>query len=168
MSYPAAVITISNRAVADPEEDRAAPLIADAFEERQHEIRFRAVVENTAEAARSTLRAAMQAGARVIVTVGSTGFGPRDVAEDVSREFIDFELPGVLEEVRRRGAQHQPVALLSRGVVGIVRSPEPVLIINSPGTRGGARDVIDVVADLIDYIMVHLDGGSCRPPMVKQ
>lgn len=168
MTYPAAVISISDRAVADPAEDRAAPIVAEGIEARGHEVVVRDVIANTKEAARNALTSAIEAGARIIFTVGSTGFGPADIAEDVTREFIDFELPGLLEEVRRRGAEHQPVALLSRGVVGVIREPSAVLVINSPGTRGGARDVLDVVADLLDYIMVHLDGGTCRPPLVTR
>ena len=75
----------------------------------------------------------------------------------------------LMEEVRRRGAAHQPIALLSRGVAGVVAldDAQRALVLNAPGSRGGVRDTMQVVVPLLTHIVEQLDGADHdmnRPP----
>ena len=108
------------------------------------------------------IQEAVADGARVIVTTGGTGVSPTDVTVEVTRELIAYEVPGLMEEVRRVGAQKEPRALLSRGIAGVLALPgqERALIINAPGSTGGARDTIDVVGPLLGHLVAQLDGSD--------
>ena len=53
----------------------------------------------------TAVRTAIVQGARVVLACGGTGIGPRDRTSDVVRALIDVELPGIAEELRRRGLE---------------------------------------------------------------
>ena len=101
---------------------------------------------------------------RVGHTLYLSGIGPRDHTSEVVRELVSFEIPGIAEEIRRQGSGHTRLALLSREVAGAVLRPDapPALVLAVPGSRGGIRDAIGVVGDLIDEIIDQLDGAGHR------
>jgi Probable molybdopterin binding domain len=76
----------------------------------------------TAPAASSpnALQAAIASGARIVMTCGGTGIGPRDRTSDVVARHLAFEIPGIAEEFRRRGLEHSAPALVSREIAGVV------------------------------------------------
>jgi molybdopterin biosynthesis enzyme MoaB len=98
----------------------------------------------------------------MVVTCGGTGLGPRDNTTAVVRDLLSFEIPGIAEEIRRRGLQHTPQALVSREVAGaIVRPGRPaVFVLAAPGSRGGVRDALGVVGESLRYIIEQLDGAG--------
>ena len=102
------------------------------------------------------------AGARVVLTTGGTGIGPRDVTPEVTAELFDRRLPGITDEIRRRGAQHVPTAVLSRAEAGIVKLKKwpPAFVVNAPGSTGAVADTIAVVGPLIAHLLDQLDGGG--------
>src|SRR6185312_15338463 len=67
----------------------------------------------------------------LIITIGGTGFSPRDNTPEATRAVIEREAPGLAEAMRRESLKHTPMAMISRGVCGI-RSG--TLIINLPGS----------------------------------
>ena len=73
-----------------------------------------------------------------------------------------MELPGIAEEIRRRGSEHTRLALVSREVAGLITAGvrRPVLVLAVPGSRGGVRDALGVVGDLIGYILDQADGAG--------
>ena len=107
--------------------------------------------------------AAAEAGADVILTLGGTGVGPRDQTPEGSRPRIEQELPGIPEGLRRAGAIATPTAVLSRGLAGISR-PGPdghrSVIVNLPGSTGGARDGVEFLAPVLPHLIDQLRGGD--------
>lgn len=162
MSHAAAVITCSDRASDGVYEDRSGPIAADALTGAGFTVADRVVVPDDAEQIRLAIWTAVTQGARVVVTTGGTGVSPRDVTVDVTSELVDYEVPGLMEEVRRRGAEHTPMALLSRGVAGVVSfdDAQRAVVINAPGSTGGVRDTMAVVAPLLAHLVGQLDGGG--------
>lgn len=119
------------------------------------------IIPDEVDQIRAAVEAALNAGARVVVTTGGTGVGPRDVTVEATRSLLTFEVRGLMEEVRRVGAQKEPRALLSRGVAGVAESGEKrAIVVNAPGSRGGARDTISVVGPLLGHLVDQLDGGD--------
>jgi molybdenum cofactor synthesis domain-containing protein len=84
----------------------------------------------------------------VILTTGGTGFSPRDVTPEATREVIEREAPGLAEAIRAESAKLTRHAMLSRAVAGICGR---TLIINLPGSPKGAVQSLTVVADVLEH-----------------
>ena len=159
----AAVIVVSDEVFSGADDDRGGPVAADLLQRHRLTTERRVVPDDPAQV-RDAIAAAIDGGARVVLACGGTGIGPRDHTSAVVRELIGFEIPGIAEEIRRRGSGHTRLALLSREVAGAVLRPDApsVLLLAIPGSRGGIRDAIGVVGDLIDEIIDQLDGAGHR------
>lgn len=109
----------------------------------------------------AAIRAALDAGARLVVTSGGTGITPQDLTPEGTVSVITTALPGIAEEIRRRGAAAVPTAILSRGVAGMApTSAGGALIVNLPGSPGGVRDGIDVVLAVARHAIDQYSGGD--------
>lgn len=158
---PGAVLTVSDRASSGVYADRSGPLAVELLAAHGIDATLTVVPDDPAEIRRG-IRSAIKRGARVVLTSGGTGIGPRDVTPEVTAEMFTVSLPGVVDEIRRRGAEHVPTAVLSRAEAGIVTSKKrpAALVVNAPGSAGGVRDTIAVVGPLAAHIVDQLDGGD--------
>jgi molybdenum cofactor synthesis domain-containing protein len=109
---------------------------------------------------RAAVGAARAAGSRLIITSGGTGIGPTDVTVDAVAPLLSYVVPGIGEEIRRRGAATAPSALVSREVAGVITGNPSVFVLTAPGSRGGVRDAIDVIGPLLAHIVAQLDGAG--------
>lgn len=157
----AAVIVVSDEVAEGRDSDRGGPVAVEELA-RYGVPATHSVVPDDPGQLREAILGALDAGARVVVACGGTGIGPRDHTSDVVRGLIGFEIPGIAEEIRRRGSSHTRLALVSREVAGAVLRPgrPPALVLAVPGSRGGVRDAIGVVGELIGYILDQLDGAG--------
>jgi len=92
----------------------------------------------------------------LIVTTGGTGLGPRDSTPEATQAVADRLVPGMAEEMRRKGLARTPRAILSRGVAAIRRS---TLILNLPGSPKGAVESLDAVAELLPHSIQIIHGA---------
>ena len=99
-------------------------------------------------------------GAALVLTVGGTGLGPRDRTPEATRRVIDREAPGLAEAIRAQGALQNPFAWLSRGVAGLRGS---TLIVNLPGSLGGAEQSWLALAALVRHGIEVAAGGQTHP-----
>ncbi|GGO83958.1 hypothetical protein GCM10011584_00380 [Nocardioides phosphati] len=144
---PAGVVIASNRASAGVYEDETGPLIADWL--RDHGFEPTVAVVPDGEPVGEAIRAAVDAGARVVLTSGGTGLTPTDRTPEVTRPLLDREVPGLAEAIRLRGLQAGiPTAALSRGLAGVIGS---CLVVNLPGSKGGVKDGLAT----LDGVVVH-------------
>ncbi len=79
----------------------------------------------------------LAANATVVLTTGGTGVAPRDVTPEATRSVVEREVPGIAEALRADSVAKTPHGLLSRGTAGILGR---TLVVNLPGSPGGARD----------------------------
>ena len=158
---PGAVLTVSDRASTGTYPDRSGPLAVELHTEHGIDATVAVVPDDPAEIRRG-IRAAIKRGARAVPTTGGTGTAPRDVTPGVTAEMLAVALPGIVDEIRRRGAEHVPTAVLSRAEAGIITSKKrpPAFVVNAPGSTGGVRDTIAVIGPLAAHIVDQLDGGD--------
>lgn len=157
----AGVLVVSTQAATDPALDRTGPVIASWLRERGFTVAEPVIVPDGGPIA-ETVTAEVLAGARVVITTGGTGVTPTDRTPEAVAPLLDLELPGIVEEIRRRGlAGAGPTALLSRGVAGIVGGG--TVVVTLPGSRGGVADGLDVLDGLLDHVLAQLHGAGHAP-----
>ncbi|MDO4686220.1 MAG: MogA/MoaB family molybdenum cofactor biosynthesis protein [Corynebacterium sp.] len=166
-SVRGAVITVSDRCTSGEREDHSGPLAQKMLSEYGVEVAEVVLVPDGVENVHAALQSALDAGARVIITVGGTGVTPRDLTPEATRPFLDVELPGIATQILMKGLEKTPLAGLSRGLVGVTgRGEHAAIIVNSPGSKGGVRDVVSVIGPLVPHILEQLVGhdGSAHQP----
>ncbi|MEU8070884.1 MULTISPECIES: MogA/MoaB family molybdenum cofactor biosynthesis protein [unclassified Micromonospora] len=152
----ARVIVASNRAAAGVYEDTSGPLLVTGLRELGCEVDAPVVVPD-GEPVGDALRAARADGVDVVLTSGGTGITPTDRTPEVTRELLDYEIPGIAEAIRAHSRDSVPTAALSRGLAGVAGR---TLVVNLPGSRGGARDGLAVLGPILRHAVDQLRGGD--------
>ncbi|MGR6322804.1 MogA/MoaB family molybdenum cofactor biosynthesis protein [Micromonospora soli] len=152
----ARVIVASNRAAAGVYEDTSGPLLVAGLRQLGCEVDEPVVVPD-GEPVGVALRAARDEGVDVVLTSGGTGITPTDRTPDVTRALLDYEIPGIAEAIRAYSRDAVPAAALSRGLAGVAGR---MLVVNLPGSRGGAKDGLAVLGPILRHAVDQLRGGD--------
>lgn len=155
----AAVITVSDRSAAGDREDASGPVAVAALREAGFDCAEAVVVPDGADSVERALTVEVLAGAKLIITSGGTGVGPRDQTPEATARVITREVPGIAEELRRRGAAEKPAGMLTRGVAGVV-DPHGALVVNLPGSPAGVASGMPVVMSVARHVLDQLGGGD--------
>jgi len=157
----ALAISASNRAAAGVYEDRSGPVLASLLEAAGCTVDGPLVVPD-GEPVEAALRDALASGYDVVVTTGGTGLTPGDLTPEMTRRVLEREIPGIAEALRAAGAAAGvPSAILSRGVAGVAGR---TLIVNLPGSTGGVRDGMAVLAPVLGHAISQIHGGDHARP----
>ncbi len=99
----------------------------------------------------------------MVLTVGGTGFSPRDVTPEASRKVIERLTPGIDEAMRTASLAKTPHAVLSRGTSGIRGT---TLIVNLPGSKKAALENMEVILPALPHGIKKLRGDpeDCGRP----
>ncbi|GAA1769951.1 MogA/MoaB family molybdenum cofactor biosynthesis protein [Luedemannella helvata] len=154
----AQVIVASNRAWAGVYADSSGPVLVGGLRQLGFDVGDPVIVQD-GEPVGVALREAVSAGFDVVLTSGGTGITPTDRTPDVTRAVLDYEVPGIAEAIRAHSRDRVPASALSRGLAGVAGS---TLIINLPGSMGGARDGLAVLTPILQHAVDQLRGGDHR------
>jgi len=152
----AAVLTVSDGVAAGTRRDEAGPILLERLETAGFSMVGTRVVADELDLIVAELLD-LSGLARLVVTTGGTGFGPRDVTPEATRSVLDREAPGLVHLMLSAGLLQTPRAALSRGVAGSLAA---TLVINLPGSPRGALENLDAVLDLVPHILDLLAGDT--------
>ncbi|XP_071971292.1 gephyrin isoform X1 [Engystomops pustulosus] len=84
----------------------------------------------------------------LILTTGGTGFAPRDVTPEATKEVIEREAPGMALAMLMGSLNVTPLGMLSRPVCGIRGK---TLIINLPGSKKGSQECFQFILPALPH-----------------
>lgn len=153
------VITLSDRAFQGIYKDKSGPLIekltSDWFKNKGYLVETnRTVLPDEKELFEKELNKAANENYDVIYSTGSTGIGPRDIAPEIIKKFIDLEVPGIMDMIRMKYGMEKPNALLSRSVAGVKNK---TLIFSLPGSTKAVNEYLTEIHKILmhSFLMLH-------------
>lgn len=156
----AGIVTVSDTRSKGVRADTATPLVRSRLEAVGFLVQEAVLVPDEREQIQAALiDMADQLHLALVVTIGGTGFGPRDVTPEATRGVIERDVPGLPEAMRVSTAKRTPLAWLSRGIAGIRGR---TLMVNLPGNPQGAEACLRVLLPLVPHALEMLDGHGHR------
>ena len=147
-SLAASVIVLSDTVASGKKADTAGQNVMEILEEANFGyIQYQVIADSPEQ-----LKALIQQQKNdypLILTVGGTGLGPKDLTVETIQPLLTREIPGLMEAARSFGQRRTPYAALSRGVAGYI---ENSLILTLPGSRQGAKESLVAILPAL----VHL------------
>jgi len=91
----------------------------------------------------------------LVLSTGGTGLAPRDVTPEATLDALERRHSGLMELIRIRCYQKTPRSYLSRGEAGTIGR---TLVINLPGSKGGAVQCLQALLDVLPHAIDTLRG----------
>ena len=153
------ILTISDRASQGVYEDKSGPALREMIQKHFNEdVDLTHIVpDDFMEIKRSLQKWCDDAHLDLILTTGGTGFAPRDVTPEATKQVIEREAPGLVQAMIASSLQKTPHAMLTRMVAGIRGT---TLIVNLPGSPKAACENLAVILPALPHAMELLRGTA--------
>ncbi len=158
MTRAAKVLTVSDGVVAGTREDRSGEVLVERLTADGYQVVDRRVVPDGTQPVAGALSDMAAGFTGLVVTTGGTGFGPRDLTPEGTRQVLDREAPGLAEAMR---LANPAKGRLSRGLAGTVGE---CLVLNTPGSSAGAIESLEAVLDVLPHALDLLAGRPTGHP----
>ncbi|MCU1488474.1 MAG: putative molybdopterin biosynthesis protein [Actinomycetia bacterium] len=145
------MLTVSDGVVEGTRDDKSGAALEARLVEAGYEVEERRVVADGVENVAHALRELCRGFAGLVVTTGGTGFGPRDLTPEGTKDVLEREAPGLAEAMRLAS----PLGRLSRAAAGTIGQ---ALVLNTPGSTGGAIETLEAVLDVVPHALSLLAG----------
>ncbi|MCB0772061.1 MAG: bifunctional molybdenum cofactor biosynthesis protein MoaC/MoaB [Flavobacteriales bacterium] len=146
----AAVLVISDSVSAGKKEDKAGAAIGERLKTVGVAVAAQGLVPDEPERIAAQVKAWAEQGLDLILTTGGTGLSPRDRTPEAIAPILDREVPGIMEAARAYGQERVPLAIMSRGIAGMIGR---ALVITLPGSTRGAQETMDALFPFVLHVV---------------
>jgi cyclic pyranopterin phosphate synthase len=146
----AAVLIISDGVASGKKEDKAGAAIIERLRNLGVQVGAQAVVADEPDQIVKQVKDWTAQGIDLILTTGGTGLSPRDRTPEAIAPILDREVPGIMEAARAYGQERMPLAIMSRGVAGMIGR---TLVITLPGSTRGAQETMDALFPFVLHVL---------------
>ena len=158
--FKVSVFTMSDRAHAGEYSDRSGPKAVEMINEFFKDKRWHLAVEtdilpDDPGILLEKLEKATADRVDVILTLGGTGIGPRDITPDIVSGIIEKEMTGIMENIRVKFGSEKPSALLSRSVAGTLWTSQLYAL---PGSVKAVTEYLGEIFNTLEHAVYMLHG----------
>jgi len=138
---------LSDRAFLGEYEDRSGPEIVQLtqsfFQQHRQEVTIDLkLIPDDPTKLRSMIDQALSDKITFLFTTGGTGLGPKDFTPDVIKEYLQKDIPGIMEMIRVKYGMKKPNALVSRSIAGVINQ---TLVFALPGSVKAVREYMQEI-----------------------
>jgi molybdenum cofactor biosynthesis protein MoaC len=146
----AAVLVISDGVASGKKVDKGGVAVVERLKKLGVECSGTVVVPDEPEQIAAQVKAWASEGIDLILTTGGTGLSPRDRTPEAIAPILDREVPGIMEAARAYGQARMPLAIMSRGIAGMIGR---TLVITLPGSTRGVQETMDVLFPFVLHVV---------------
>jgi len=159
MAMRVGILTISDRCSRGETQDASGPVLRQmVIEHLDAKVELEAVVPDERDQIAARLVSwCDEHDLELVLTTGGTGFSPRDITPEATRDVIQREAPGLVEAIRLESVKVTPHGMLSRAVAGIRGA---TLIVNFPGSPKAVREGLLVILPALPHAIEILRGAQ--------
>lgn len=153
------LLTLSDRASQGIYEDKSGPVAAEALRQAGFEIQVQEIIpDEQAQVAARIKGLCDSLHPDLLLTLGSTGLSPRDIAPEALRQVIEREVPGFPELFRVQSyAQYPASSFLSRGAAGLRGR---TFIANLPGRPTAVAEGLALLIPALKHVFQMIRGDG--------
>ena len=143
--YTVGVITSSDSGYEGKREDKSGEIIKRYVESRGFKVKEYILVPDDKEMLKEAfIKMSDELKVNLVLSTGGTGFSPRDITPEATREILHKEAPGISEAIRMYSLKITKRAMLSRAISGIRNK---TLIVNLPGSPKACEEALEFVLE---------------------
>ncbi len=150
MPVKAAVLVISDGIASGKKQDKGGVEVVERLKGLGVECAGTTVVPDEPDQIAAQVKAWADQGIDIILTTGGTGLSPRDRTPEAIAPILDREVPGIMEAARNYGQARMPLAMMSRGIAGMIGR---TLVITLPGSTRGAVETMMALFPFVLHVV---------------